>query len=126
MTSATNDTRPQSLPRFGFAKFARPLRPHDLLCRPWWLDFLYEHSHYKLNWVCAAAGYGKSSLLIDFAHETNYPVAWCRLDESDTDWIVLASDVLKAIRVPFPEFQSIMPQLSGQIEPEDLWRAALV
>jgi ATP/maltotriose-dependent transcriptional regulator MalT len=120
MTSVANDTSPQSLPRFGSAKFALPPRPRDLLRRPRLLDFLHERIHYKLNLVCAAAGYGKSSLLIDFAHETDYLVAWCRLDESDTDWIVLVSDVLKAFRFPFPEFQSILPQLSGQLEPEDL------
>jgi LuxR family maltose regulon positive regulatory protein len=120
MTSASNNTSPQSLPRFGAAKFTLPPRPLDLLRRSRLLDILHEHIHYKLNLVCAAAGYGKSSLLIDFAHDTDYPVAWCRLDESDTDWIVLASDILKAIRGPFPEFQSSLTQLSGQLEPEDL------
>ncbi|HZY45952.1 MAG TPA: hypothetical protein VFF70_14535, partial [Anaerolineae bacterium] len=115
-----NDTSPQNLPRFGFAKFTLPPRPHDLLRRSRLLDFLHEHIQLRLNLVCAAAGYGKTSLLIDFTHDTDYPVAWCRLDESDADWVVLVSDLLTAIRSPFPGFRSMLPQLIGQTEPADL------
>ncbi len=120
MASITNTTHSQSLPRFGSAKFSLPPRPRDLLPRPRLLNFLHEHIHYKLNLACAAAGYGKSSLLIDFAHDTDNPVAWCRLDESDADWVVLVSDLLMAIRSAFPGFQSMLPQLIGQTEPADL------
>src|SRR5512135_933571 len=120
MSSSPNQLLHQNQPRFGTAKFILPPRPRDLLQRPRLLDFLHDHIHLRLNLVCAAAGYGKTSLLIDFAHDTDYPIAWCRLDESDADWVVFAADLLAAIRSPFPEFQSMLPELIGQTEPADL------
>jgi LuxR family maltose regulon positive regulatory protein len=78
--------------------------------------------------VAAAAGYGKSSLLADFAHDTDYPVAWLRLAEVDRDLVTLVGDLLSALQGPFPGWESRLPQLAAQpgVQPADLARALLV
>jgi len=39
----------------------------------------------ELVLVCGPAGFGKSSLLADWAHRGRRPVAWLSLDEDDND-----------------------------------------
>ncbi len=104
-----------------------PRRPADNLRRARLLDKLHENSHRKLIMVAAAAGYGKSSLLADFAHDTDYPVAWLRLAEADRDLVTLIGDLLSALQGPFPAWASRLPQLAGQpgVQPADLARALL-
>ncbi|MBI5828164.1 MAG: hypothetical protein HZB20_01180, partial [Chloroflexi bacterium] len=75
-----------------FVKYAIPARSPDLLRRPRLLDFLHENLHRKLILVAAAAGYGKTSLLADFADDLDSPVAWCRLDDTDRDLSALVVD----------------------------------
>ena len=114
MASSEFSYDPTRLPRVSAAKVSIPPRPSDLLRRPRLLDFLHENIHRKLILVCAAAGYGKSSLLIDFVHDTDYAVAWYRLDESDIDLATLVAGLVAAIRVPFPDFQFVLPEFVAQ------------
>ena len=109
------------------SRVTRPRRPADNLRRPRLLDKLHENSHRKLIMVAAAAGYGKSSLLADFAHDTDYPVAWLRLAEVDRDLVTLIGDLLSALKGPFPAWDSRLPQLAAQtgVQPADLARALL-
>jgi ATP/maltotriose-dependent transcriptional regulator MalT/DNA-binding SARP family transcriptional activator len=89
------------------------------------LDKLHENSHRKLILVAAAAGYGKTALLADYARDTEQAVAWLRLDEVDRDPVTLLADVLSALRVIFPAWESHVPQLAAQpgIQPANLARA---
>ncbi len=91
-----------------------PPAPADLLRRARLLDFLHSHIRGKLILVCAAAGYGKTSLLLDFAHETDLPVAWCSLLEAHRDLPVLVADLASAIRRRFPEFRGWTADLASQ------------
>lgn len=95
-------------------KFSAPSRLADDLRRPRLLDFLHENIHRKLILVAAAAGYGKSSLLADFAHEVDYPVAWLRLDEFDRDLATLSANMTTALRQVFPAFRSALPALAAE------------
>ena len=104
------------------AKFYLPPRPPDVLRRQRLIDFLHENSHRKVILISAAAGYGKSTLLVDFAHDVDYPVAWCRLDEADGDVTVLAASLATALQQTFPVFQAVVHELSAQppAKPEQL------
>ncbi len=82
----------------------RPKRRPDLLRRPRLLDFLHEHIDRKLILVSAAAGYGKTSLLVDFAHDSGLPVCWYTMSEADRDMRVFAEYLIASIRQVFPTF----------------------
>lgn len=96
------------------AKFSLPPQPPDFLRRARLLDFLHQNIHRKLFLILAAAGYGKTALLADFAHDTDFPVAWLRLDETDRDLAALVGDLVAALQHAFPGFQSVVPALAAQ------------
>ena len=54
--------------------------------------------------MVAPAGYGKTSLLLDWAHAADCPVAWYTLDEFDNSPPTFLTYLIQAIRVPFPKF----------------------
>ena len=56
-----------------------------LLARPRLLDRLTEGTAQELTLVCAPAGFGKTSLLADWARRSRRPVAWLSLDGGDGD-----------------------------------------
>jgi len=83
-----------------------PSKRTNLLHRPRLVDFLHEHIDRKLLLVSASAGYGKTSLLIDFAHETRLPVCWYSLDASDADPKVFLQSIIASLRLAFPHVGS--------------------
>jgi LuxR family maltose regulon positive regulatory protein len=85
-------------------KILVPKKRSGLFQRPRLLNFIHNHIQRKLILVSAAAGYGKTSLLADFAHNTEIPVCWYALDASDRDPSVLAEYLIATIRHRFPKF----------------------
>lgn len=64
-------------------KIRPPVRRGPLLDRPRLLNFLREHIDKTLILISAPAGYGKTALLVQFYHDTDLPVAWYSLNETD-------------------------------------------
>ncbi|MEW5718841.1 MAG: hypothetical protein AB1817_09460, partial [Chloroflexota bacterium] len=85
-------------------KILLPSKRTHLLHRSRLVNFLHEHIERKLLLVSASAGYGKTSLLIDFAHETSLPVCWYSLDASDADPKIFFQSIIAALRHTFPTF----------------------
>lgn len=67
------------------AKLRPPGRRPDVVSRPRLRDALLENSDRKLSLIIAPAGYGKTTLLTEFAHDSPAPVAWLTLDGGDQD-----------------------------------------
>ncbi len=65
------------------SKIRVPRPAPALLQRPRLLDFLHAHMDRRLILLTAPAGYGKTSLLVDFARQTDLPVCWYTLDPFD-------------------------------------------
>lgn len=85
-------------------KVRLPPRRPDLLRRPRLVDFLHTYIDRKLIAVVAPAGYGKTTLLVDFAHEIDAIVCWYSLDRYDTDLRAFLDHLLTSIQHQLPGF----------------------
>ncbi len=92
-------------------KILHPHRRDDLLHRPRLVDFIHAHIDRKLILISAPAGYGKTSLLVDYAHDTDLPVCWYALDEGDSDPRVFLEYLVASIHRRFPEFGARINQI---------------
>jgi LuxR family maltose regulon positive regulatory protein len=67
----------------------------DFLTRPGLLERLTQATARELTLVCAPAGFGKTTLLANWARASRMPVAWLSLDAGDSDparfWRYLAA-----------------------------------
>lgn len=66
-------------------KFFAPPRPAHDISRPLLTKRLDAGLSRKLTLVCAAAGFGKSTLISQWAQDCPYPSAWLSLDVEDRD-----------------------------------------
>ncbi len=97
------------------------LRP-DLLRRPRLVNFIHAHIERKLILISASAGYGKTALLVDYAHDTDLPVCWYTLSPSDNDPRLFLEYLITSIRQRFPDFGSrtlalLRESMGGNLEP---------
>ncbi len=81
-----------------------PRCPPDLLSRQRLLDLLYDLLDNKLVIIAAPAGYGKTSLLVDMAHQLELPVCWYTLDAVDQDPHRFITHFIASIAHCFPDF----------------------
>ena len=66
-------------------KTVLPRRPAHHLTRSRLLKLFYSIIDYRIFLVIAPAGYGKTSALVDWAHEADLPICWYAVDELDRD-----------------------------------------
>jgi ATP/maltotriose-dependent transcriptional regulator MalT/DNA-binding SARP family transcriptional activator len=90
-------------------KLFPPRRRPDVLARSRLLEFLHEHITNKLLLICAPAGYGKTTLLVDYTHDLDIPVCWLSLDESDRDPAAFLDYFVATIASRFPQFRPDLP-----------------
>ncbi len=81
-----------------------PRRRSEILSRPRLLAILDDVLDLKLLILAAPAGYGKTSLLVDFSHHTQAPVCWYALDSLDSDPKRFVAHFIAAIQGKFPAF----------------------
>ncbi|HTZ04487.1 MAG TPA: LuxR C-terminal-related transcriptional regulator [Gaiellaceae bacterium] len=83
------------------ATLATRVRPphlrRDLVSRPRLLERLDEGAGHDLTLVSAPAGYGKTTLLAEWAASRAGPVAWLALAETDADPAVLRAEALASL-----------------------------
>ncbi len=86
------------------SKVHRPPLREATLRRDRLLDWLNAKIHHRIVFVTAEAGYGKTTLLSDFARRTRLRTLWYRLDDDDRDWISLLNYLVAAGRQVEPTF----------------------
>ena len=87
-------------------KIITPQRRKDYLTRPRLLELLSDLFDFRLIIVAAPAGYGKTTLLVDFAHQFDWPVCWLALEPIDQDLARFFSHFIYSIKQKFPDFGS--------------------
>lgn len=67
-------------------------------------SFVQDHGfNRKLTLVCAPAGYGKTTLTIEWLSDLSVQTAWLTLDENDNDPVRFLTYLIHAIRQVYPE-----------------------
>ncbi len=84
-------------------KIIPPHRRVGLFSRPRLVDFLHENLNCKLILLSAAAGYGKTSLLVDFLKDSEIKACWYTLDEGDADPRIFISHFVASVAETFPQ-----------------------
>lgn len=98
-------------------KLLIPRRRENLLRRGRLLKALQDSAERRLTIVAAPAGYGKTSLLADFASETMMPVCWYSIDELDTDPHQFLFHFVASINERFPGFaKTSYPAMQAMLE----------
>ena len=115
-----------------YYKLISPVLPPGVLHRPKLVAILNEAVGdktqpqtrspvgYKLILIRAPAGYGKTTLLADFARHTSMPYCWYTLDQSDENESTFLTMLIASIRQQFPRFGTELDvQLSGAVTISD-------
>lgn len=95
-------------------KIKIPQQRKDILRRQRLIDLLHQNIFRKLIFVSAPAGYGKTTLLAEFAHDIDANVFWYRVDRDDVDIVPFVIHFILSFQQTFPEFgKEILPLLEA-------------
>lgn len=81
-----------------------PRRSRRIFSRPRLLNRLYDLTDCKAVLLTAPAGYGKTTLLVDWAHDLKHPVCWYALEQSDSDPHVFLERLVLSLSYRFAGF----------------------
>ena len=81
-----------------------PTRTDDAIRRQRLIDLLHYNINSRVQVISAPAGYGKTTLLVDFVNDLDIPVCWYSLDESDMDLGVFIEGLSTSVQSQFPDF----------------------
>jgi ATP/maltotriose-dependent transcriptional regulator MalT/DNA-binding SARP family transcriptional activator len=86
------------------SKIEQPKRGAKLLTRSRLVGWLEQRRRARVLLISAEAGYGKSTLLNDYATSTDTTCIWYRLETTDGDWITFLSHLVASVREVSPSF----------------------
>lgn len=85
-------------------KIRVPHRHNKWIARSRLIEALHDELEKQLLLVVAPAGYGKTTLLVDMAHDSELPVCWLSLDTLDKEPQRFLTYFISAIAEKYPEF----------------------
>ena len=96
-TKQSSDKVPRPCPLLK-TKIAIPQHRTDLVNRPRLIQKLNDGAKGKLTLLSAPAGFGKTTLLSEWVHQSKSPVAWLSIDEGDNDPAYFLTYVIAALQ----------------------------
>lgn len=94
------------------SKFQLPEVNPRTLYRSHLINLLSLNKHKKCIFLCAGAGYGKTTLVSQFINEAKVPFVYYQLRKEDNDPASFLSHLIAALRAVFPEFGEKIHKLS--------------
>ncbi|MEO0129121.1 MAG: hypothetical protein ABIL02_02670 [candidate division WOR-3 bacterium] len=76
------------------------------------IRLLYQNMHKKLIFICAGAGYGKTTLITQFINATKVPYVYYQLRKEDGDPSIFLSHLIAGIENIHPDFGKNLYKLS--------------
>ncbi|HEY7350777.1 MAG TPA: LuxR C-terminal-related transcriptional regulator [Ktedonobacterales bacterium] len=107
-------------------KRAIPSPPPHLVTRPRLLQVLQQGAVRSLTLVCAPAGFGKTTLLGEWAIARGRSVAWLSLDEEDNDPRRFLAYLIGALQKPHPVLGSTIRNTCSLASQDSLTEAMMV
>jgi len=105
------------------------LRP-EILHRARLLALFDDLLDKKLIIVAAPAGYGKTTLLVDYARQSSIPICWLSLDGLDKDPQRFCAYLIASLEQRFPKFglqsKSVLRSLTGLVQDSERLLSALI
>ncbi|MCU0510312.1 MAG: hypothetical protein MUC34_18425, partial [Anaerolineae bacterium] len=83
-------------------KLYRPQAARDIIQRPRIWKRLDGYRDKAITLICAPAGFGKTTLLLDWLSQVNAPSAWFSIDSGDSDLGAFLAYFVSAVRDVFP------------------------
>ena len=119
VTDAPEGVEPPRREQFGLSVIRSKVQPPPVrdstLERPRLLDWLTLHAGDRVKVIAAEAGYGKTTLLADYARRTDVRCLWYRLETADRDWVTFINYLIAAVREIEPEFGNATAGMLAQI-----------
>ncbi len=111
------------------SKVMLPKRRKDFLRRARLIDQIHQNMERKLTFISAPAGYGKTSLLVDFALDVEAEICWYHITAGDEDLRQFARYLIAAFRQTFKgfgeELETSFLRSGDTLEPKHLGIAIL-
>lgn len=104
-------------------KFKIPRLPFNYISRDYLINKLSEGlaEDIKLTLLIANAGYGKSTLIVDYVEKSRKDYFWYSLNENDSDLIVFINHLIKGLKLAVPSLNNdALEVLVSATEPEDV------
>lgn len=112
------------------SKIQPPALRTSTLSRQRLIDRLAEATTHRLTLLIAEAGYGKTTLLADFASQSDIRTLWYRLDSTDADIITWTNHIIAAVRETEPTFGEatlrLMTELSTGGPPKSAFISSVI
>jgi ATP/maltotriose-dependent transcriptional regulator MalT len=106
--------------RIAVSKIRQPRKKAQVIKRVRLTDLLHENIHRKLTFVCAPGGFGKTTLLSDFADDVDAAICWYQIGSGESNLGLFFLYLVSAVQHKYPEFGKELPGLVSKNNTADL------